>query len=250
MDSSAYSPMDESSEIYSLYSHPAMTRTNTAEYSENLQTPANDIERRVSIKPSVSGPRTMHRRGEGDTARIASGFPDTMHFQAPSRSLAMVLETQEIEHDSYFSLPPAFPPLGSDTSALRRRRSTKELIHQFESLDLYQTSAVVSRTSTSRGAKRSRELSPPRVEKMEKKRSPLRQSLKNFLSVFSKRGKASSKDNVDISTGSPRVVLFPHSESKSPSEDPFLDRRPATQSQKDGDSGSAICRSPRSEDVV
>ena len=82
------------------------------------------------------------------------------------------------------------------------------------------------------------------AEKAEKKRSPLRQSLKNFLSVFSKRGKASSKDSVDISSRSPRVVLFPHSESKSPSEDPFIDRRPSTQFQEDGDCGSSICRSP------
>ncbi|THH15640.1 hypothetical protein EW146_g4865 [Bondarzewia mesenterica] len=245
----AASLMDETSEIYSLYSHPAMTRASTADYSEPVATPldVDEIESRSSLKQSVLGPRLMSTRRNGDTARVYSGASDVPHLQSADRPLTMVPETREYDpepYGPYFSRQPNQLSSSSGAKDLKRHRSTKELIRQFELLDpTPPVSSLVRTPSPAVNVKRFQGLSPPRPGKVEKKKSPLRQSLRNLLSVFSKKGKASNKDNSDTFLRPPRPAA-PIPQGNISLDDPFLETRLDPVSRKQTKPGSAICISP------
>ena len=138
--SSYYSPsVDESSDIYSLYSHP-MTRLNTAECSESVQTPTDVLStRQQQPKHGVVGPRSMNSRKEDGMVRVHAGVSDPAHIvRYLEHALDMVPEMQEMDAEPdgpYFSIPVKSMRATSKSNGLQRRKSTKELIDRFESLD-------------------------------------------------------------------------------------------------------------------
>ncbi|KAA1473948.1 hypothetical protein DENSPDRAFT_931311 [Dentipellis sp. KUC8613] len=241
MASSSLSPMDE---IYSLYSQPAMTRANTASTSEPLPTPLDGLLSRRGSKQGVSGPRKMNARRDNDMVRVYSQTSDPARSHYGDRPLDAVPEMQEYSaepYEDYFSLPyPGTAQPVLEPPPLLRRKSTKDLIDRFESMYSGSSSSGPRSNPSAASGRVSRDLSPVPTEKTSKKRSPLRQSIRNFISLISKKGKSSSKDNSDgLSLVQSIDKLLP----KIPALDPFLDVPAASFRQQDG-SQSTVCTSP------
>jgi hypothetical protein len=239
--------MDNVSEIYSLYSRP-MTRGTSTTGSEYLPTPLEGPMSQENTKPSILGPRSMpdnnrsfvraHSPSSHNSRHeevILGAFPKPPEFRSPQAS-------GPEPYEEYFSIP-----LLKDNSGpndVRRRRSTKELIKRFESMNADNSprawSAHVTRNTPVRPRLAGTDLSTPPA-RAEKKTSPLRQSFRNLLSVF-KKGRRFGKEKLEsysVPTAEPSSL---HKQMPSnPSEE---EREPDPFTVDSGGLGSRICTSP------
>lgn len=139
------------------------------------------------------------------TGRYRDGLPGTKDFistDARQYSLAMSKDSVPEQHSGisskeafydhephgpYFSLP---PDLTSDAPQLMRRKTAKELIGRFESLSTPSESpGPASSIEFPSRPKRTSTKDSDIAEKKLKGRSPIRQSFRNLLSVFSKKAR-------------------------------------------------------------
>ncbi|KAH9951555.1 hypothetical protein B0H21DRAFT_880399 [Amylocystis lapponica] len=186
---------DASSESYSLYSHPvSMTRASSStQDSEPIATPLDEFTLNRTSKAGERGSRGTgggKSAAYGDAVRIRSGTPDTSQYPLRDRQVESIPEpTQDLEpYGPYFSLPR--DPTGG-AAGLTRRRTAKELIGQYESMEAHST---VRRPYSVRPVQKARqETAVSNTEKKDKSRSPIRQSLRNFMSVF-KKNKTHSRE--------------------------------------------------------
>ena len=177
---------DASSEIFSLYSHPPMTRASTcSQGTQPLVTPMDD-----GVQyPSAKYGRSRVQCAEG--VRIASTTPDDGYLSRESALQIIDEHAQPEPYESYFSIPRPSPAT-SPPSGLSRRGTTKELIGRFESM-----SPTKSPSSYYQESPRTRPGAYQAVQKTNK-RSPIRQSIRNFLSVFKKSTSRASGERSDL----------------------------------------------------
>ena len=180
---------DASSEIFSLYSRPPMTRASTcSQGTQPLVTPMDDGLQCVPGKPGRSRAQPMDLIGG---IRIASTTPNDGYLSRES-ALQIIDEHADSEpYGPYFSLPQSSPET-RPTSGLSRRGTTKELIGRFESM-----SPTKSPSSYYQERPRTRPGAYQAVQKTNK-RSPIRQSIRNFLSVFRKSTSRASGERSDL----------------------------------------------------
>lgn len=163
---------DSSSKASSLYSHcQPVTRASstTAVASDDIFGPNN----------SISG---------------FDGLKDSKFIEDPSidvqalvaRTASTVTQNDPEPYGPYFSLP---PDPTSDIPPLARQGTTKELIGRYESLSQQQSATSPGATSSIEIPKRAPAAKADASDKKGKGRSPIRQSFRNLLSVFSKKGK-------------------------------------------------------------
>ncbi|KAI0266742.1 hypothetical protein BC834DRAFT_111163 [Gloeopeniophorella convolvens] len=242
--------MDDTSEIYSLYSYP-MTRGTSAACSEYLPTPLDGPAAHHSSKASFMGPRSMLFDRE-NLVRVHSASSHTASFRVADRTLGAVPESQEFRspqdygpepYEEYFSIP--VPRPGSGSGDVQRRGSAKELIKRFESMREEGPAKPhlphdVS-TNTSNVRQTALGLSMP-LAKMERKTSPLRQSFRNLLSVF-KKGKRTAREKLEPFTLS--SASHSPSSGQPPSPTPHISDHGADPfDQNNSNLGSRICASP------
>ncbi|GJE97769.1 hypothetical protein PsYK624_139900 [Phanerochaete sordida] len=180
------------SEASSMLTAPALN--SRASSTTAVVTPLEDFRTSRYVKPDTL-PEELP--GEGDTA-----FKDAT---STASTTGKVLQGSEYSFDPeprgpYFSIP--LKKIESK-APLSRRGTTKELIGRYESLstssassggtDLTKTKSRTSTTTTSTTAPQIAE------EKKGKGRSPIRQSIRSFLSVFNKKGKTPREPSVYVS---------------------------------------------------
>ncbi|KZT10708.1 uncharacterized protein LAESUDRAFT_346053 [Laetiporus sulphureus 93-53] len=174
---------DASSEIFSLYSHPMTRASSVTDDSDPLVTPMDEATIIQGSKSNFSGGKTS-----GDFVRVRSLSPEPSRCLPRETRLEVLHEVGEPDmepYGPYFSLP---RDPTSTSSGLTRRRTTKELIGRFESM----TPGAETRSTDPRTLEqKARPGAYPAIEKKEKGRSPLRQSIRNILSVFRKKSSVS-----------------------------------------------------------
>ena len=196
--------MDNVSEIYSLYSGP-MTRGSSVACSESeyLPTPLGGPRPLQITKAAFLGPRSMPYNST-DLVRVRSSLTDDSRYEDGGPNTFPKLPEFRSPHDcgpepyeEYFSIP-----ISQDNAVLddvQRRRSTKELIKRFESMNADNSPkawpAQGLRGTPTRTRRADVGLFTPPIQ-VEKKTSPLRQSFRNLLSVF-KKGKRFGKEKVE-----------------------------------------------------
>ncbi|PCH39179.1 hypothetical protein WOLCODRAFT_167840 [Wolfiporia cocos MD-104 SS10] len=172
---------DVSSEIYSLYSHP-MTRANLS--TEGTDPPLTPLDEPQRLDPYHKGSRSS---AQDVAVRIRSTTPESGQFPSREPPLNALLELDEYNpgpYGPYFSLPHD-PTQGESPIALTRRGTTKALIGRYESLTP-RTEQWPTRSERSDQLQSSRPGSYQAIERKDKGRSPIRQSIRNILSVFKK----------------------------------------------------------------
>ncbi|PCH43387.1 hypothetical protein WOLCODRAFT_164398 [Wolfiporia cocos MD-104 SS10] len=172
---------DVSSEIYSLYSHP-MTRANSS--TEGTDPPLTPLDEPQRLDPYHKGSRSS---AQDVAVRIRSTTPESGQFpsrEPPLNALPELDEYNPEPYGPYFSLP-RDPTQGESPSALTRRGTTKALIGRYESLTP-RTEQRPTRSERSDQLQSSRPGSYQAIERKDKGRSPIRQSIRNILSVFKK----------------------------------------------------------------
>jgi hypothetical protein len=210
------STSDNVSVIHSLYYHPRTRDTSTARSESNyLPTPLEGPGAQQSSKPAFIGPRSLPGP-KGDLARVHSPthdsrfdglqdpFPTPPEFRSPQ-------ECGPEPYEEYFSIPVSKENL--DLNDVRRRRSAKELIKRFESMNAANSSrldeAHGSRDTPVRARRADVGLFIVPNARFEKKTSPLRQSFRNLLSVF-KKGKRFGREKMEPYVVSKRLqAIFP-----------------------------------------
>lgn len=191
---------DVSSEIFSLYSRPPMTRASTcSQGTQSLITPMDEGLRYPSgkLKPARG---QLPSSAEG--VRVASTTPNEGYLSRESALQVIGEHTDSGPYGPYFSLsrsPPATPP----SSGLSRRGTTKELIGRFESM-----SPTKSPSSYYQETPRVRPGAYQAVQKTNK-RSPIRQSIRSFLSVFKKTSSRTSGERGDLLSVAEDVMTEP-----------------------------------------
>ncbi|KAI0317198.1 hypothetical protein OF83DRAFT_1172193 [Amylostereum chailletii] len=194
------SSVDESSDIYSLYSHPAIAQADNA--TDGLPV-SNDYSSLANhAKRSVSGPRTMGARRDIDTGVFSSEAESGSYGRRGV--LSPVEEYIQEPYEEYFTPSPRQPRQKAQAlreETLQRHRSTKELINRFETM----TPPDILATPQHRKTPMQGLFAPP--SKPEKKTSPLRQSFRNLISVFKKGKKSTAKDKDDPFSILPQLDL-------------------------------------------
>ncbi|KAI0930195.1 hypothetical protein AcV5_006976 [Taiwanofungus camphoratus] len=240
---------DAPSEILSLYSHPMTRASSSTQDSEHLATPLDEASFHRGQKPGVSVPSS---RFSSNVIKIRSETPE-LQLNLSERQVRPPSETGQYDvepYGPYFSLP--VDPI-ANTSALTRRRTTKELIGRYESMNS-QPSSRASHTSAV-GTERYRKPrgAYPGVERKDKSRSPIRQSIRNFLSVF-KKNRSSVKDqseHSDATENRPQPITNECARTTQPNA-PLQDSppsNPANVSTTSGNVAMAICTTPISMSV-
>ncbi|KZT69559.1 hypothetical protein DAEQUDRAFT_811327 [Daedalea quercina L-15889] len=182
---------DASSEIFSLYSHPPMTRASTCSQGTHpLVTPMDEGVHRAVDGPGHSSEKSAHLT---NAVRVASTTPNEQYLSRES-ALQIIGEHNDAEpYGPYFSLQ-RNSPASTPSSGLSRRGTTKELIGRFESMSPTKSPSKYRQETPSM-----RPGSYPAIEKTNK-RSPIRQSIRNFLSVFKKSANKTSGERSELSS--------------------------------------------------
>jgi hypothetical protein len=239
--------MDNVSEIYSLYSRP-MTRGASVTGSEFVPTPLEGLMSQETTKPAILGPRSMpdnsrsfvraHSPSSHNSRHeevILAAFPKPPEFRSPQ-------DSGPEPYEDYFSIP--LLKENSGPNDVRRRRSTKELIRRFESMNADNSPRARSAHGTRNTPVRPRLAAtdlPTPPARVEKKTSPLRQSFRNLLSVF-KKGRRFGKEKLESYTV---PIAEPSSLHKHmPSNPTEKEREPDPFTVDNGGLGSRICTSP------
>ncbi|KAL6310398.1 hypothetical protein BKA93DRAFT_755888 [Sparassis latifolia] len=217
---------DVSSEIYSVYLQPMTRASSATQDSESLSTPMDELPLPRNCKTRGFGSSKL----AVDAVRIQSGTPDVSQCHMRDRplgSLSGMLRGDTEQRDSYFAIP---LDSAADAIPLARRKTTKELIGRYESMSSQSNprstrplvdgarkviSRLPSGSHTTRGVRdegrfnlkpppRGRAApssdtvstqdgsgSSPKPDKKDKGRSPIRQSLRNLLSVFGRKNRSS-----------------------------------------------------------
>lgn len=142
---------------------------------------------------------------------VPVGIPGRHHMKALSNTSSMssdgyVYKSAQMTRRGEHARSDPEPPLGPYFSlpldpsrqkpAMHRRGTTKDLIGKYESM----SSPVKSARPSIASSKNCNLATPEQCEKGDKKikgRSPIRQSFRNLLSVFTKKGRATGKDMRD-----------------------------------------------------
>lgn len=204
---------DTSSEIYSLYSHPMTRASSITQDSEPLTTPPDETFLGHRYKAGAADGKAA---ASHDAVHIRSATPETLRYLAPERRLDALHETPEHEespYGPYFSLPRDPTSSGPSPAGLARKRTTKELIGRFESMsERSEARTAVSSVSTKVEQRRARPGAYPAIEQ-KKGRSPIRQSIRNILSVFKKNKSAwkeqGGESGIAEEAGRPQVERQP-----------------------------------------
>ncbi|EED85457.1 predicted protein [Postia placenta Mad-698-R] len=202
---------DTSSEIYSLYSHPMTRASSITQDSEPLTTPPDETFLGHRYKAGTADGKAA---ASHDAVHIRSATPETPRYLAPERRLDALHETPEHEespYGPYFSLPRDPTSSGPSPAGLARKRTTKELIGRFESMsERSEARTAVSSVSTKVEQRRARPGAYPAIEQ-KKGRSPIRQSIRNILSVFKKNKSAWKEQGGEsgVEAGRPQVERQP-----------------------------------------
>lgn len=159
-----YDPSNSSSETYSVLDSQPVTRASSTT---------------AATTPSDEG-FSRDRYGSKLGSTQPSKFGDSLHVDNGTDYMGQYTEA----HGPYFSLP--LDPT-SDAPSLVRRPTTKELIGRYESIST--SSRSPGKTSSLEFPQRSPAVRSGAEEKKGKGRSPIRQSFRSLLSVFSKKGK-------------------------------------------------------------
>ncbi|CAL1707266.1 unnamed protein product [Somion occarium] len=177
------------------YSIHPMTRASTAEESDQVITPLDDLGYDLGTKDISSYNRDSGQRSDDNF--------DLYDFHTRHMAARMVdgksrRTRAEVEpHGPYFSRP---RDQTAKSTSLARRRTAKELIGRYESMNSSCSATPRSAVKGSvNGSVNRNNLYSPAAEKRVKGRSPIRQSFRNLLSVFSKKARRSSKDGQSIS---------------------------------------------------
>ncbi|CCL99099.1 uncharacterized protein FIBRA_01113 [Fibroporia radiculosa] len=184
---------DASSEIFSLYSYPEpLTRASSSAQDSNP--PITPPDETAFVGRGGHGVARGKLHALQDTVQISSTTPErSPHFLREPR-LDALAEVGEPEQDPepygpYFSLRPD-PTSFASPSGLSRRGTTKELIGRYESITSRSNSVTTAVTTDI--TPKVRPGAYPAIERKEKGRSPIRQSIRNILSVFKKNKSANS----------------------------------------------------------
>lgn len=238
--------MDNFSEIYSLYSHP-MTRGTSAACSEDLPTPLEGPTPHENTKTASLGPRSMPDNN-GYLVRVHSSSHDSRYEGGILDTFPQPPEFRSPQgcgpepYEEYFPIPVSKDNSGPNN--VRRRRSTKELIKRFESMNVDNSPrawpAHGTRSTPVRPHRAGTGLSTPPA-RVEKKTSPLRQSFRNLLSVF-KKGRRFGREKYTV----PNALgdSEPSSFQKEMPSNPRGEREPDPFTVDSSGLGSRICTSP------
>lgn len=176
-----------SSEIYSLYAQrkPGGGSTATTPDSERLITPTDDVlpNRQMNAEDPTTrgafGASDVHDREQGKNN--ISSIADLDEGVWAEETLDLINEVED-PYDPYFSLR---PDRGAPSGTLIRRGTAKELIGRYQSMEdeakSFRTSTPTNETKSTRRRQMPRGSASPEKDK---KRSPIRQSIRNLLSVF------------------------------------------------------------------
>lgn len=183
---------DNPSEASSMFSAPAIN--SRASSTTAVVSPLEDFRTSRYVKPDVP-PEEIP--GEGDTS-----FKDpTSRVLASGKVLQGAAYSFDPEPNGpYFSIPLK----KTDSRAPPTRRgTTKELIGRYEFLSADNASpgvTTLTKTKTRMSSATTSTEAPQRVdERKGKGRSPIRQSFRNLLSVFNKKGKTSRDSSLYVS---------------------------------------------------
>ncbi|KAK7676865.1 hypothetical protein QCA50_020201 [Cerrena zonata] len=171
----------------SVHAVQPMTRASTAQESDQVLTPRDafgysQAPRSHQKESNSYRHETYQREDDNDMYRSDSRPPSTKRTGYAQKTLDSEIEINPL--GPYFSLPR--DPTAEQTP-LSRKRTTKDLITRYETMDS-------SRASSRRSSLASSRATPTRLEspaqKPRKGKSPIRQSFRNLLSVFGKKPKA------------------------------------------------------------
>lgn len=199
---------DVSSKIYPVYARhkPGASSSATTPDSERLITPTDNVlpTRHFSLKDPTTA------RGGGQPEVLGHDYGTSNSDDEVARGTeeqAWADETLDLpnELDSIFEQDPYGPyfsqprPKDVPPSALIRRGTAKELIGRYQSMEDDALSYRTSTTPTSE-TKSTRRRQMPRGGSVspdkDKKRSPIRQSIRNFLSAFKTKKSGASRENL------------------------------------------------------
>ncbi|KAI0690521.1 hypothetical protein BC835DRAFT_1364126 [Cytidiella melzeri] len=166
------------------------TRYNSSAASSLCSQP---LSSRASSRTAVVTPledfRTSRYVHSDTLAPVGTPGSDNSKYSSNSSTYRQPSQ-RDRQHDSrgsYFSLPLDHTSEALHTAPLTHRRTTKELVGKYESLSSPTKSVKSSITSS----KQPNLVTPESNEKKGKGRSPIRQSFRSLLSVFSKKGRLS-----------------------------------------------------------
>ena len=181
---------DNPSEASSILS--ALPLSSRASSRTAIVTPQEDFRTSRYTKPDISPELTLAPSSVVGSSKSSAGSSiNTDNLFGPRANKSRDAEP----YGPYFSIPLK----ANSKPALSRRGTTKELIGRYESLSTEGVRSGRRKHSPSPSVAGQHIAEPQIEEKRGKGRSPIRQSFRNLLSVFGKRGKTAREASLHVS---------------------------------------------------
>ncbi|KIP11595.1 hypothetical protein PHLGIDRAFT_457132 [Phlebiopsis gigantea 11061_1 CR5-6] len=181
-----YESPSETSSILSALPLNSRASSRTA-----IVTPLEDFRTSRYTKPDILPELTLGPSSVEGSSKSSAGSIHTGNVLGPG-----VHKSKDAEpYGPYFSIPIK----ATSKPALSRRGTTKELIGRYETLSTGDIRIAQKKPSPSPSKAHSHTAESKVEEKRGKGRSPIRQSFRSLLSVFSKKGKATRETSLHVS---------------------------------------------------